>query len=213
MFTIVISSNKRFLISAIIWTHYGSFLTHICVTRPQWVNSLRPGDAQMCHWTVSSLDHVMACHLFGSKPFPEPITTYCQLLRTKFSDFLSLPNWYLNVSSAKVAAILASHQCVYRRLSAPTKNLNLQCVWIFILIEPPHEILSIRNETIWIDEHIDNCNWHLIFYYLTLRFTQWEVQVICWGIYMQQMPIYTNVICLWRLGPLLWPKLHLHITI
>ena len=37
-----------------------SLLTHICVTRPQWVNQLRP---------------VMP---YGTKPLPEPILTYLQ---------------------------------------------------------------------------------------------------------------------------------------
>ena len=38
-----------------------------------------PGDTYMCNWTGSSLVHIMACHLFGAKPLPEPIMTSCQL--------------------------------------------------------------------------------------------------------------------------------------
>ena len=30
-------------------------------------------------WTGSSLVQVMACHLFGAKPLPEPMQPYCQL--------------------------------------------------------------------------------------------------------------------------------------
>ena len=82
-----------------------SLPTHICVTRPQWVNSventnhdikwkntqidicLSPlmikyfnslglGDAYVRHWTGSSLVHVMACRLFGAKPVFESMMSY-----------------------------------------------------------------------------------------------------------------------------------------
>ena len=39
----------------------------------------KPGDTLICQWTVSSLVQVMACCLFGGKPLPEPMLTYCQL--------------------------------------------------------------------------------------------------------------------------------------
>ena len=42
------------------------------------VNSSRLGDANMHHWTGSSLVQVMACHLFGAEPSPEPMLTYWQ---------------------------------------------------------------------------------------------------------------------------------------
>ena len=49
------------------------------VTRPQWLNSSPPSDAYMRHWTGTALVQVMACRLFGAKPLPEPMLTYCQL--------------------------------------------------------------------------------------------------------------------------------------
>ena len=51
----------------------------ICVTRSQWVNSSPPSAAYMRQWTGSSLVQVMACRLFGAKPLPEPMLTYCEL--------------------------------------------------------------------------------------------------------------------------------------
>ena len=33
----------------------------------------------MCQLTVSALVQVMACHLFGAKPLPEPMLTYYQV--------------------------------------------------------------------------------------------------------------------------------------
>ena len=56
-----------------------SLTTHICVTRPQWVNSALPSTAYIRWWTESTLVQVMACCLFGAKPLTEPIRTYCQL--------------------------------------------------------------------------------------------------------------------------------------
>ena len=38
-----------------------------------------PGAAYICQWTGPALVQVMACHLFGAKPLPEPMLTYCQL--------------------------------------------------------------------------------------------------------------------------------------
>ena len=38
-------------------------LTHICVTQPQWVNSLRPSDTIWRHRSGSTLAQVMACCL------------------------------------------------------------------------------------------------------------------------------------------------------
>ena len=42
------------------------------------LNPLRPGEANMRHGTVSSLVQAMSCRLFGTKPLPEPMMTYCQ---------------------------------------------------------------------------------------------------------------------------------------
>ena len=40
-----------------------SLLTHICITRPLWVNSLWPNDAIWQHGSMSTLVQVMACCL------------------------------------------------------------------------------------------------------------------------------------------------------
>ena len=37
-----------------------------------------PSAASMRQWTGSALVQVMACRLFGAKPFPEPMLAYCQ---------------------------------------------------------------------------------------------------------------------------------------
>ena len=44
--------------------------THICVTRPQRINSLRPADTCLIQY---SLGQLMTCHLFSAKPLPEPM--------------------------------------------------------------------------------------------------------------------------------------------
>ena len=41
--------------------------------------TLRPGDACMRQWMKSSLVQVITCRLFGAKPLPEPILTFCHL--------------------------------------------------------------------------------------------------------------------------------------
>ena len=51
--------------------------THICVTRPQWVNSLWTSDAIWLHRSESTLDQIMI-YPGGSKPSPEPILTHHQ---------------------------------------------------------------------------------------------------------------------------------------
>ena len=43
------------------------------------INLSLPSAAHMCQWTRSALVHVMACHLFSTKPLPEPTLIYCQL--------------------------------------------------------------------------------------------------------------------------------------
>ena len=42
-------------------------------------NSLQPGDTYLLLQTGSSMDQEMTCLLFGVKPFPESVLTYCQL--------------------------------------------------------------------------------------------------------------------------------------
>ena len=43
------------------------------------IKSSPPSAACMRQWTGSSLVQVMACRLFGAKPLPEPMLSYCQL--------------------------------------------------------------------------------------------------------------------------------------
>ena len=40
---------------------------------------LPPSGAYMHQWTGWALVQIMACRLFGTKPLPEPMMTYCQL--------------------------------------------------------------------------------------------------------------------------------------
>ena len=55
-----------------------SVLTHICVTRPQWVKSLGQRDAYMHYQPWPSLVQIMAFHMFGTKPLSEPMLYHCQ---------------------------------------------------------------------------------------------------------------------------------------
>ena len=61
-----------------------SFLMHICIIRPQWVNSLRLSDAYMCQYNIQTLLQIMACHLFGTKPPSKTMLPYCQVIRNIF---------------------------------------------------------------------------------------------------------------------------------
>ena len=49
--------------------------------------------AYMHQWTGSALVQVMACHLLGAKPLPEPMVSYCQL------DFWEYIKWNSNQNS------------------------------------------------------------------------------------------------------------------
>ena len=49
------------------------------ITRPQWVNSLRPSDTYMRQYNIPPLVKIMACLLFSTKPLSEPMLSYCQL--------------------------------------------------------------------------------------------------------------------------------------
>ena len=46
-----------------------SLLTHICITQPQWVNSLWAGDAMSWHKSRSTLAQIMACCLTSSSHY------------------------------------------------------------------------------------------------------------------------------------------------
>ena len=56
-------------------------LTHTCITRPQWVNSLWPSDTIWWQRSGSTLAQVMAC---CPKPLPEPMLTDHQRSPVKF---------------------------------------------------------------------------------------------------------------------------------
>ena len=56
-----------------------SLPTHICVTRPQWINPFRPSDSYMHQQTMPALVQIMACRLFGAKPSSELMLAYCWL--------------------------------------------------------------------------------------------------------------------------------------
>ena len=43
-----------------------------------WVNSSPPSAAYIPQWTGSVLVRVMACHLFGANPLPEPELAHCK---------------------------------------------------------------------------------------------------------------------------------------
>ena len=55
----------------------GNIFVDLFMTEIQ-VNS-SPSAAHMRQWTESSLVQVMSCRLFGAKPSPGPMLTYCQL--------------------------------------------------------------------------------------------------------------------------------------
>ena len=57
------------------------------------IKSLRLSDADIRHWTRSSLVHVMVCCLFGAKPLPEPMMTYGQLATYEKSSVNFLSKW------------------------------------------------------------------------------------------------------------------------
>ena len=62
-------------------------LTHICVTRPQWVKGTpRASDAYMRHETRPSLVQIMVCRLFGAKPLSARMSA-SWTIGTKFQPF------------------------------------------------------------------------------------------------------------------------------
>ena len=54
---------------------------HFSLPLMSWVyfNSSPPNAPYMRRWTESALVQIMAYHLFGAKPLPEPTLAYCQL--------------------------------------------------------------------------------------------------------------------------------------
>ena len=90
-----------------LWFDFLVFTTHI--------NSSPPGAACICQWTGSSLLQLMACHLFGTKPQPEPMLVCCQLdpWEQVFSETwigilsFAFKKMHLKMLSAKMEAILS----------------------------------------------------------------------------------------------------------
>ena len=64
-----------YCISSFSCLYYLSTWTYI----PIYVNSLRPSDPYICEYNIQKLVQMMACHLFGTKLFPEPMLPHCQL--------------------------------------------------------------------------------------------------------------------------------------
>ena len=68
-----------------------SAIIHTKDTVHSWFNSTSPSAAYMHLWTGLALVQVMACHLFGTKPSPEPVLTSnqfhpCEQITVKFKS-------------------------------------------------------------------------------------------------------------------------------
>ena len=74
----------------------------------KWIiNSLQPSDEYMHQWVSSSSLQVMACHLIGDKPLPEPMLAYLWLIHweqistqfdSKHNNFSKIKwNWKCNL--------------------------------------------------------------------------------------------------------------------
>ena len=63
-----------------------SLLAHICVIRPQWVNSFPASAAYMRPWIGSSLAKIMDWRIFGTKPSSKPMSQYKTFHSEKASE-------------------------------------------------------------------------------------------------------------------------------
>ena len=109
----------------------------------QWVNSSAPSAAYMRQWTVSALVQAMACRLFGAKPLPEPMLTYCQLEPCEQTCYNSNRNTKLFIQEnafgtviCELAAILSrgrwvnARTCRTRRvITVPTDTPEPSSAW------------------------------------------------------------------------------------
>ena len=67
------------LLQRIISTPYNMmWLQYWCAS--VWYNSSPPSAACMRQWTRQASVQIMACRLFGAKPLPKPMLTFCQLI-------------------------------------------------------------------------------------------------------------------------------------
>ena len=110
------------------------------------VKSLRLGDVYMCLWTGSSLIHVMACHLFGTKPLPEPMMAYRQLdLWEQYSvNFLSKLNYFHWQNCI--------WKCRLQRRGGGILSLP-QCINTFMMIHIGCPCANVYNVSIWFHDH------------------------------------------------------------
>ena len=64
---------NTFLVWKYVWKYRHEMVSILCI------NSSLPSAAYMRKWIGSALVQIMACRLFGAKPLPEPMLTYCKL--------------------------------------------------------------------------------------------------------------------------------------
>ena len=77
--TLIFTTSKITLVDKLQHVIYAiAFLYHQANKMAKF-NSLRPCSTLPHQWIGLSLVQVKACHLFGTKPLPEPTLTYCQL--------------------------------------------------------------------------------------------------------------------------------------
>ena len=133
----------------------------VCLSKSTWLtecsalfcyycyhySSLWPSDAIWCQWCQSALVQVMAWCLFGTKPLPEPMMTYCQLEpREHFLWHLS--QWMKlffkeNTSKCVICKMLA---ILFRPQGCNTTNQwKVHCHWPIYpcQCQPPLERLGI----------------------------------------------------------------------
>ena len=98
-------------------------LTHICVTRPQWV--------KMGLESRQSLVKIMVGRLFGAKSFFEPMLIYCQFgpLGANFSDIqIKIPRF--SFGKMHVAAILSLLKCVKWIQTDPGERFRKDIIYL-----------------------------------------------------------------------------------
>ena len=72
-----------------------SLLTHICVTRPQWVNALWPSDAMRWNRSGSTLAQVMACCMMAPSHYLNQCSLINQMCSVAFTweQFHTKSSW------------------------------------------------------------------------------------------------------------------------
>ena len=128
---------------------------------PYWFSSMWPSDT-IRHWTSwSTLVQVMVCHLFGTKPLPEPMPTYyqldprnyfqCKLNWNKIVFIQENPRWNLfwkchlqNIGHSVLAAVYWTNIWVLKLCQCSYNQSYLFCrpsLW------SPSVTLSMRSST------------------------------------------------------------------